>query len=1292
MSFYGNISNAGKTQLNFDKVYPNRYTMETNATDDNVFIGRYILIEYDDNTYARRQGYIKEIPSKDPAIRNTHIIFSDTTCNIPLRLTESMNSGYGLKTGDLVVANFEGIDYYFQCTGKEQDGSRGAYFSYILSSHDLSNENDAYVSDYTLNYQKDKDYAATMGYEFSDGWDSTVWQKVYENGTEYYQMIAALNSKTPSFYIASEPPSMEPVPPHFGENSTNLDYTLHVQPTWGFKIKETESEYSDVDAQHTVVEIDENTGEEITKTELYDAAIFYNRAGLSPEKISYISSDQLKDEINILPTGYSGKKYIHHDEDGQFIAEAPDIQELVVNLPSIGNTISNVWDIVYGGKDVLGDKAPERNMDIQWGNSTGLRLVRTDPDGHGFTYNPAEVSTLAGCINSIHDLMGAIIAVAPSENQSLKDALDNATTNKIYYGALSEGSSRKSYYFKDKTYKFISFEEKMDPSSPYYDEEFDPSQYAGSRIYFDLTPFMANEYYTYADKNFYSETNETPTPDTNYYKLGNPIKLNLKEWNSSIVEEDEETGETIVTILYNYYKNEYGDYIKDQKNNPSDEEYFSIIPTPATAPAIQEPENVIEIYNPHDHESIGRVEDYFDQIQIEASKLTDIRSGYFYMEKTDGKDSALVALTAADKNEDFDADKDYYYIPEYAVAVGQDSDGVIAETLWFIKESDYELGKNEAISFASAIGINDSLYESYKIELIPFKGENYYIYVETVDDNGKTQEMYKRILTQEEIDKNIVYYTIDATFQAEGEIDEDDPSFSDKIYFYKPDTYFYLKDNKDYILDRNKTMREGETYYYLTDKNDKVLKKNPDTGLLIIDPEDVTFYEPGKYYYRSVKFEDDVLDNSTEMKTPDHEDVDKKYLNPPNDLINGQVYYEPQKAFVINDEAGVLSKGQPWDKNVNPPEGVQLGVRVDDFQWTELSGFAKTMNTIHGLILQLNQFFKFNDTTVRNNTTVAGILNQLNDILNSFNNLHPGGIVGVDGYGRLTNMKKDAWIESAVDSEYANLVNISHAKPQTATITKGQSNGKVLTFGDKFNAINFGIDEKGHVVHENFTSVEMTLPSLKLSDTDSGDVVVGLELIDNNQTISLKRDIASKFKLTNYEKPTTLNSTSLAATDSFNDAFGKLEYQLDILNAGSTQEGSVSYQIAQIVLEDNNGKIDKLNEIANWIVSDETGAAKMAADINTLNSKVDNLDSLIDATKVDKWDAAEPNVISDWAEVDETSDKFIANKPDLNDLVKTTSIFDYTYNENTTQMTINELLVYIAGLESRIALLEQPTE
>jgi hypothetical protein len=50
MGFYGNITNVNNTTFAFDKIYPNRKEMDENCVNDGIFIGRYVLVEYDTNT------------------------------------------------------------------------------------------------------------------------------------------------------------------------------------------------------------------------------------------------------------------------------------------------------------------------------------------------------------------------------------------------------------------------------------------------------------------------------------------------------------------------------------------------------------------------------------------------------------------------------------------------------------------------------------------------------------------------------------------------------------------------------------------------------------------------------------------------------------------------------------------------------------------------------------------------------------------------------------------------------------------------------------------------------------------------------------------------------------------------------------------------------------------------------------------------------------------------------------------------------------------------------------------
>jgi hypothetical protein len=63
MGFYGNITNTARTQFSFDKIYANRKAMEQSIALDGIYIGRFVLIEYDDDgfdgmlrVYIRRES------------------------------------------------------------------------------------------------------------------------------------------------------------------------------------------------------------------------------------------------------------------------------------------------------------------------------------------------------------------------------------------------------------------------------------------------------------------------------------------------------------------------------------------------------------------------------------------------------------------------------------------------------------------------------------------------------------------------------------------------------------------------------------------------------------------------------------------------------------------------------------------------------------------------------------------------------------------------------------------------------------------------------------------------------------------------------------------------------------------------------------------------------------------------------------------------------------------------------------------------------------------------------------
>lgn len=318
MGFYGNISNVNKTNMTFDKVYSNRKAMDENCALDGVYTGRYVLVEYEQyyplDTFTK---IYKLSGSAEGEFSTTYTQYNQLVIeeNVVYRcviLTNWLNEA--VNEDDLLLQYYSNIFY----RGTLEDGK--LYLKNITSETSERN--------YTTNFNIDRDE-----YDTSRGYDSTVWMKQYDtNGIPKYVNIAELNSVVPTFDVSVDAPTEEPNSPHFDEDSTNIYYNLHVQPQWGFRIKNAENNsLSDV-------EVDGNK-----------KAIYFNKAGFQRgNKNAYADLNIVgADYINITPTGESGKLYNSHKK-GEPKKTAPDIQELSIHLPSIGNMMSDVWDIVHG--------------------------------------------------------------------------------------------------------------------------------------------------------------------------------------------------------------------------------------------------------------------------------------------------------------------------------------------------------------------------------------------------------------------------------------------------------------------------------------------------------------------------------------------------------------------------------------------------------------------------------------------------------------------------------------------------------------------------------------------------------------------------------------------------------------------------------------------------------------------------------------------------------------------------------------------------------------------------------
>lgn len=416
MGFYGNITNTSKTQFQFDRTYPNRATMEANLTTDGIYAGRYVLIEYDTDlsktldtfmrVYFNDNGvaytapdlsYISRLNKKDIGLGDIVFTSNDYVLGQPLVPTDCI---------------------FWKCTSiLDENSNEPATFARVVSSE----------SNYVMNFNID-----TAKYGESRGYDSTVWQKVYINNMEKYVQIAELNSVVPTFDISADAPTVYPIQPHFDINSTNVYYKLHWQPQWGFRAKEAKqgnntisndkngNNYpSDEKIKYDILNYDSNTGTTNTSTLEYDAAIYYNKLGF--DKSVRNRDISVEDHIQVLPTGISGTSYNTHSliEETNNNTQA-DIQEFQILLPSLGNTISDVWDLIYG----YNTNNNLRYRDIEWKDAeTGKENTKLG----GMT---RDLGTLAGCINKVHDLMGMIITDK-----------NNATLNEEWFS--------KNYIYKD---------------------------------------------------------------------------------------------------------------------------------------------------------------------------------------------------------------------------------------------------------------------------------------------------------------------------------------------------------------------------------------------------------------------------------------------------------------------------------------------------------------------------------------------------------------------------------------------------------------------------------------------------------------------------------------------------------------------------------------------------------------------------------------------------------------------------------------------------------------------------
>lgn len=1145
MGFYGNITNTSRTQFQFDRTYPNRSVMDKSATTDGVYIGRYVLIEYDNalaadwatvaymktNTKTQKLEFFSNarLDAASRLLYGQSNIVKDKYIRIPASYYDANNN--------LIVHNMDNpaseVDVLFLITG-EKDENNNPIVTKISEIAD---------SPYNENYNIDiKRYGPGRGY------DATVWQKVYADNNERYVMIAELNTVVPSFGVSADAPTLSPLVPHFDTDSTNVYYKLHWQPAWGLRVKsaykniqgraideagETIPGGSNINLSNSLdkaLPSDETTiwskagynpssgvlnnyyfykdvGDEDNttaaghweKTEKPDersasipAAIYYNKDGFNAEKISYSPKD-VKDKISIEPTGLSGHEYNIHDTTG---AKRPqeDTQELSILLPSLGDSMAKIWDIVYGNEEINGSK--DRNTYIGWKEASiiqsdeGLKLVTEKPEGYGYKTNA--VNTVAGAVNSVQDLMGMII----SKRKSVTDEeIQQLNKDYIYYI-----ENEKKYYRKHLTYKFSDSNiTSFNTADRFIPVTLDTWPKTNTQYFYpDIVKSSSKPNYIldkefHEDKEYYTVRAPANSQKISFLGRFEPYKYFVRQ---DLSVEGKRTSAYITSMDKNYnpetsYVSITHRLIGDNIRIYEADKYYKATFTKDDEPSAEKHDNGIyfifrdnryyrdtEPYNegtnyyiPTFQSTSGAIEDNAQYFTI--SSITD-ESGYVYIEK-------VVYTLATGVTEDNFYLRVYYTEKNGLYTVAESFQ---KGTTYYTKTTTYELSESvPTIKPENAV----------EVKLIEFKTDTYYSY-QPVNSDGYPQYIAITQALISQLSANIC--TLD---------------IKDVSNFYVPNLYYYRIEEEQhpyygsYIIDDNEKETKDRQYY---------------TGLGAIQKVALKPYQPFKYYH--------LLGDNYELDTS----LTKQNYQ----------YYEKNGLYVYNDVNGIYPVGAEWNVYATTvPKGISVREKIPTYELQELKGFARHYNTVHGIILRINEILENNDTLTRELDNVQGTLNRLKDLVVGFGNIKPDKILGTDGNGRITGFTYEDDNYVNVNSNFdTNKIIFSH---KSSALPAGEHNGTAATvnFGGTFNLPKFTTDEKGHVVAFNSAGALITLPKPTMVG-NSGNIMTDITVDSSSGLFTKTKNNIGNLNLVGYTKAT--ENSDIAATDTLNAALGKLEYKI----------------------------------------------------------------------------------------------------------------------------------------------------
>lgn len=1029
MSLYGNIASTAPFQ--FDRIFSSRTEMDQKLApagqfvDDGVFVGRYALIKYSTQVNSVPVAIVKssDYGKLQKAINGETVepfILEQGGATIKISATDSrVVVGTLFAVAPIDASSVEHYPdlanqyFFFVCVGADEQ-THEAKFDLMYTQDAFRNQSTGeYAANYNLDYKN---------YGDQQGFDGTIWMKTYvsvdDKYVEQYIQVGSINSSMPRLKVTPEAPTDKNqwrIPHLRTEGNT---YDLHIQPTVGLRVGKTTAERVNkigLDGQvlndtcpSTTVDTSKLSSDCANKDSIY-----FNKAGFN-DSVSYHDEDR-PNEISVELTGQSGQIY-QSCTTGETGAQA-DTYELRMSLPALGNSVATMWDLAYG---------TNRNKNIAWEdgsvvNRPGERLYKMKDGGYG--YNTEGVKSMAGCINSLHDLMGMIIITKNKENENDPDVINaNNTFTNFGYENIYYFPNKKKYY---RLMKKPQIEGKNQLSGDDY-------KYTGFTVSPDT--YVAGLYYNDVNGNSAANDASISSEKTLYKRSLSDKGLNKVYNEIPSAEMGEITNESI------YHAREHGYYLVNDLNNIIEGNKYCVLKVDLAEITSYIP----GVYYKKDPTKPN------EGYQLDLSE-TASNTSYYKMVTPDGSDKYDIDISRNWVGE-YPSGEEYRYY--YTNEIVRKS----VEKLQEVLGTDLPIkGDNVFFKYDNTTGIYQPYDETADVcyiglrwkptidwdddskQFIQIQYPTEWIPVTLIKPAAQSIYYYDPALGYKEFDVN--HYVSDFVNYVAGKYSK----VSTTSYVYRQftpvsfdaglDTVYYADGYGNY-LKAEKPLAAGIMYY--TVKETKTFKY---------------VYEPNKYYYKSGN---EYRLDSAERKT------------------SGRTYYTLSEIVVADDTKGYYPVNSLWNVKTDLiPPSVTLATLSYQPQLVEMESFAEQMNTAHGLLLKINNVLESENTLTRSMNTVKGALNQVKDLLSKFDTMNPGDVVMVDGYGRLNSAEfgSSSWIKPVVKPDPEKpVVTFEHAGPAadgvwaTPVITEDNNKQSVV--------LSVKVDTKGHIDSNNLKGVE----------------------------------------------------------------------------------------------------------------------------------------------------------------------------------------------------------------------------